>query len=268
MAEAKTIERGSGTLAAHTVCVAAGMRDSLRSLQFLVRLMQGGGLAAAGTVSADKAARRVSIIDRLAQLVDRLMTYLVDSWIALVVPDWRKLPSPFAPGMMAEVAEAIRTDSFLSNPRFNAYFYRAAIQILRRFSTPPFLVLEQRVDLARRELAAAGAGRNDGGASHVAFLARTLIALAKAAPVARVGTVRLTAQIPASVDPNISVFTTACVALLFAEDGEPVLDLDEEQFFAVVGALIGARLPRIAAAVTTGSEARVIEELLAVKALY
>ena len=261
MADAKALERGSGLIATHAVCVGAGLRDSLRSFQFLVRLMQRGGRPASEE-------RRTSIIDRLARFTDRLMTHVVDAWIALTVPDWRKLPSPFAPGMMTEVAEAIRTDSLLSNPRFNAYFYRAAIQILRRFSTPPFLVLEQRVDFARRALAAEDAGRGDSETLHVAFLARALIALAKAAPVARVGEVRIAAQIPANVDPNVSVFATACVALLFAEDGEPLLDLDEDQFFAVVGALISARLPAIAAAVSSGDEARVVQELLAVKALY
>ena len=55
----------------------------------------------------------------------------------LFLPSWRKLPSPFAPGMMHEVAEAIRENSLVHNPLFNAYFFRAAIHIIGRYSEPP-----------------------------------------------------------------------------------------------------------------------------------
>ncbi len=81
------------------------------------------------------------------------MTWGANVAIALFLPSWRKLPSPFAPGMMNEVAEAIRKNSLVHNPLFNAYFFRAAIHIISRYSEPPYLLLEHRVDAARRQLA-------------------------------------------------------------------------------------------------------------------
>ena len=43
---------------------------------------------------------------------------------------------------------------------------------------------------------------------------------------------------------NFAVYAIACVALLFAEQGKPAEELDEDQFFAVVGALICGRARR------------------------
>jgi hypothetical protein len=71
-----------------------------------------------------------------------------------------------------------------------------------------------------------------------------------------------------SVEPNVAVYATACIALLFAEEGKPAEQLDEDQFFAVVGALIAPRLPTIAAAVTRGDEAALVNELIDIKTIY
>src|SRR5439155_22831708 len=109
----------------------------------------------------------------------------------LFMPEWRRLPSPFTHGMMIEVAQAIGSASFVANPLFNAYFYRAAIHILRRYRMPPLLVLEHRVDAARRMLASES---GDATGKVVVFLARALIALVTTAPVARAGKSR--ASIP------------------------------------------------------------------------
>ncbi|TMJ40121.1 MAG: hypothetical protein E6G89_08825, partial [Alphaproteobacteria bacterium] len=120
---------------------------------------------------------------------------------------------------MSEVAQAIRADSFLVNPLFNAYFYRAAIHILRRYRSPPFLVLEHRVDAARRTLMAEIGPGLDG--SEQAFLARALITLADVAPVARAGKPKDASAIAHTEEQNVAVYAVACVALLFAEQGKP-----------------------------------------------
>jgi hypothetical protein len=193
------------------------------------------------------------------------MTMSVNAAIALVVPDWRKLPSPFTHEMMGNVSQAMYAHDLLFNPLFNAYFYRAAIHILRRYRNPPFLVLEHRVDAARRALlqSAEGAAQDP-----VVFLARALIALAAAAPIARAGGERGSQGFLSDVEPNIAVYATACIALLFAEEGRPAQELDEDQFFAVVSALIRPRLPAIAAAVSDSDEGQLMQVLVDIKSIY
>jgi hypothetical protein len=193
------------------------------------------------------------------------MTWTVDRWIALVVPEWRKLPSPFTHGMMNEVSHAIRADSFVANPLFNTYFYRAAVHILHRYRTSPFLVLEHRVDAARRVLVAAPAAALE---SETDFLARALVALADAAPIARAGGLKSEAPAPQDVDVNLSTFAIACVTLLFAEEGKPSEELDEDQFFAIVGALLGPRFGTIAELVGKRDLPGLSRELADIKAMY
>ena len=147
---------------------------------------------------------------------------------------------------------------------FNTYFYRAAIHILHRYRVPPFLVLEHRVDAARRT--AGLIGRRDSKAK-TEFLARALIALADAAPVARAGDLKTPAIAwRQDVDANLSTFAIACVTLLFAEEGKPSEELDEDQFFAIVGALIG-RVCDIADLVGK-RHAGLARELADIKAMY
>lgn len=260
--------RSQDTLASHAVCAAAGARDGLRMAQFFVRDLSGaedwgrvpGRTGEAKPISAFTFS---PIISRLARLADRVMTWTVNVWIALVVPEWRKLPSPFTHGMMNDVARAIRAESFVVNPLFNTYFYRAAVHILRRYRTPPFLVLEHRVDAARRALLEA-----QGSESETEFLARALIALVDAAPVARAGGPGNSSLIAVNADPNTAVYAIACVTLLFAEEGKPAKELDEDEFFAVVGALIGPRLDRLAALAKAGDRPGLARELLEIKGLY
>jgi hypothetical protein len=90
---------------------------------------------------------------------------------------------------------------------------RAAIHIAKRYSAPPYLILEHRVDAARRNLAP----RFDEAASGDVILARTLIALVEQGPVARIGAVAERNRFFSSVEPNIAVSAIACVALMFAE---------------------------------------------------
>ena len=271
-----TASRHEDTLASHAVCVAAGVRDSVRTAQFFLRMLSGAEywgrpLEAARQSAQDSDVRPggfllAALVSRLARLADRVTTWSVNLSIALFAPGWRKLPSPFTHGMMSEVARAIRADSFLVNPLFNAYFYRAAIHILRRYRTPPFLVLEHRVDAARRALLAdIGAGL-DGSEPH--FLAHAIIALADVAPVARAGKPRNGSVIAGSAEQNVAVYAIACVALLFAEQGKPAGELDEDQFFAVVGALISPRLPAIATLVAHRDVDGLAKELAEIQTMY
>ena len=243
-------------LAAHAVCAAAGVRDGLRAAQFYARdLSNADGLASAPFLSR--------FVGALARGADRFMSWGANILIAILLPGWRKLPSPFTPGLMNDVAKAIRDNSFLHNPTFNAYYFRAIIHIIRRYSAPPYLVLEHRVDAARRELAVMPAG----GATGTEFLARTLIVLAGQGPVARIGKVDERHSFFGAVDPNVAAPAIATVALLFAEDGKPE-EMSEQSFFAVTGALIGPRLSAIAELITARDEAGLARELAAIKDMY
>lgn len=276
MPHTRTLSSASHQLARHLVCVTSGTRDLLRMVQFSFRSVpatlaqEGAGPPAPSRAPLDRVPSASVVYALFARLVDAILTFAVETAIALLAPNWRKLPSPFTPGMMNEVARAIRSESLVANPTFNAYFYRAAIHILRRYAEPPSLVLEQRVDRARRSLAAGGTavvGRLDDKA-YAAFLARTLIALVAAKPVAEAGKGRRGAIVKLDWEPNTSIFAIACAALLFAEDGEPLQGLDEEQFFAVVGALIAPRLPRLVTLVAAEDARGLAAEFIAMKAIY
>lgn len=255
-----TAARITSSFAAHAVCVAAGARDSLRAVQFFMRDLS--NVDEWGHAEPQRSTFLSRFVARLARLADRLMTWGANVSIALLLPSWRKLPSPFQPGMMRQVADAIGEESLVTNPLFNAYFFRAANHILQRFSEPPFLVLEHRVDAARRALAA-DAQRDD---TRAAFLGRALIELVAAGPIARTGAMK--SVLLSGVDPNISVFATACIALLFAEDGKPTAELDEDQFFAVVSALIAPRLPRIDVAARARDNAALLREFKEIETMY
>jgi hypothetical protein len=265
------VSRSSDTWASRAVCLAAGARDGLRTAQFFVRLLSGAedwGRKPPVAVTETSARRTYffsPLVSRLAAMADRFMTWTVDCWIALVVPEWRKLPSPFNRGMLNEVSQAIRADSFVANPLFNTYFYRAAIHILRRYRSPPFLVLEHRVDAARRKLVVPAIGAIE---DKTAFLALALIDLVDAAPIARAGEPTSASAPGAGIDANVSTFAIACVALLFAEEGRPSEELDEDQFFAIVGALIGPRLDPMAGMITRRDAEGLARELAEIKAMY
>src|SRR5262245_3994917 len=276
-----TASRHQDTLASHAVCAAAGARDSVRTAQFFLRMLSGaeywgrpleplgqtpGGPAPLPADIRPGGFLLAALVSRLARIADRLTTWSVNLSIALFAPEWRKLPSPFTHGIMSEVAQAIRADSFLVNPLFNAYFYRAAIHILRRYRTPPFLVLEHRVDAARRILLAdIGAGLKG---SEPDFLAHAIIALVDVAPVARAGKPRDASVIARTDDQKLTVYAIACVALLFAEQGKPAEELDEDQFFAVVGALIAPRLPAIESLVAKRDVDGLAKELAEIQTMY
>jgi hypothetical protein len=251
-----------GTLAAHAVCVAAGTRDGLRAAQFYIRdLATADRSNASDQVQAPWLSRTVA---RAARLVDQFMNWGARLAIRLILPSWRQLPSPFTPGMLHEVAAGIRENSLVHNPLFNAYFFRAALHIARRYSAPPHLILEHRVDAARRQLAHELAD----GLPEVDMLARILIALVEQAPIARIGTVAERDRFFALVEPNIAVSAIACVALMFAEAGKPAAGIEEDEFFSVTGALIGPRLHTFADLIGRRDAAGLARELADIKSMY
>lgn len=257
-----TAIRTADSFAAHAVCAAAGMRDGLRAAQFYVR-----DLSRADRFAADMPSRApflTRFVAKAARLVDRLMSWGANVSIAIFLPSWRKLPSPFTPGIMHEVAKGIRENSLVHNPLFNAYFFRAAIRIVERYSVPPYLILEHRIDAARRSLAQ----QLDESASETEFLARILTALVEQQPVARVGLIVERDRFFGLVEPNIAVSAIACVALMFAEEGKPTEAIDEDEFFSVTGALIGPRLNVIADLVAKKDEAALAQELAYIKSMY
>lgn len=257
-----TASRTAGGFAAHAVCAAAGVRDGLRAAQFYVRDLSNADHYARG--GQDRAPFLSRAVGQLARLADRFMSWSANVAIAMLLPGWRKLPSPFTPGLMHEVARGIRENSLVHNPLFNAYFFRAAIHIVERYSAPPYLILEHRIDAARRGLAA----MPDTVASETEFLARILIALAEQGPIARIGPVASHNRFFGLADPNVAVSAIACMALLFAEDGKPTEALNEDKFFAVTGALIGQRLNAIASLVASADAAGLARELAEIKSMY
>jgi hypothetical protein len=86
--------------------------------------------------------------------------------------------------------------------------------------------------------------------------------------VARAGTPGNSPLIALDADPNIAVYAIACVTLLFAGVGKPAKAFDEDEFFAVVGALIGSRLDRLAVLAKARDQSGLARELSEIKELY
>jgi hypothetical protein len=114
--------RSADSLVAHAVCMAAGIRDGLRTAQYYVR-----DLARADGTPHHQAAQPTALsraVAMWARGMDRLFDLGADVSVRLLVPKWRELPSPFAPGMRGEVLEAIRQNRLVRTSLFTAYFFR------------------------------------------------------------------------------------------------------------------------------------------------
>jgi hypothetical protein len=269
------------SLGSHAASMAANARDGLRAAHYFVQELattddpagQGGGnprKRPTWLLPADAPTSLITgFIAQNARIADKVMNWSSDAAAALLAPaimgpDWRALPSPFNRNMMREIATAITSQSFAANALFNAYFYRAGLHILGRFSKPPYLVLENRIDAARRALAAAEQPET----SDVAFMARALIALVRAAPIAEAGAIDPKSVLAKTKDPNVSIAAVAGVALLFGDQGKPTDEIDEDKFFAIVGALISPRLATIEQLITRDDVKKLEAELASIKALY
>jgi hypothetical protein len=243
--------------ASHAVCMAASARDVMRTAQFYTRDMSNVD----GANKPERAAPTFlsSVVAKLARLADHFISWSSATAIKLLLPSWRNLPSPFEPNMLAEVTNAIAKNSLVHNPLFNSYFFRAASHITQHYSEPPYLILEHRVDAARRQLASQ---------HEQDFLATALIALVENGAVARIGTTKNGAQLFKKTEPNVAVFSIACVALLFAQEGKPNVIQNEDDFFAIVGALIMPRLEKISALITAHNAKALTAELQDIKSMY
>jgi hypothetical protein len=267
-----------GTLSSQAASVAANARDGLRTAHYLVQELAGAddpapqgdlGKRAAWLLPADAPTALITgFIAQNARIADKAMNWSSDAAAALLAPDRRALPSPFDPNIMREIVAAMSGQSLTAHALFNAYFYRAMVHILQRHAKPPFLVLENRIDAARRGLAAAQVRE----ASGVAFMTRALIALVRAAPVAEAGTIDPKSILAKTKDPNAGVATIAGVALLFGEQdkplGGPTEQIDEDRFFAIVGSLIAPRLATIEQLILRNDVLKLEAELAAIKAMY
>jgi len=264
-----------GSLGSHAVSAAANARDGLRAARYFVQeLATADDPAGQGShqrkrptwlLPADAPTSLITgFIAQNARIADKVMHWSSDAAAALLAPDWRVLPSPFTRNMMQEIAAAIGSQSFTANTLFNAYFYRAGVHILQRYSKPPYLVLENRIDAARRALAAA----EQPDSADTAFLARALIALVHAAPVVEAGAIDPKSVLAKTKDPNVSVAAVSGIALLFGNQGKPTDEIDEDAFFAIVGALIAPRLATIEQLIVRDDVKKLEAELASIKALY
>jgi hypothetical protein len=95
-----------------------------------------------------------------------------------------------------------------------------------------------------------------------------MLHLVEADPIARAGRPKSQFGFLASADENLGVMATACVALLIAEEGKPLESLDENEFFAIAGALLAPRLPDMQMAVEQRDVAGLARALKAVRELY
>lgn len=256
--------RTADAMTAHIVCMAAGVRDGLRTAQFyardLARADSGGGIPANRPTFLSRA------VAASARFVDWFFSKGAEWSVRLLVPHWRDLPSPFAPGMRAEVLNAIRENRLVMTSLFTAYFFRAARHILEGSTTGPNLVLEHRIDAARRLMGADGV--SDAARGPAGTLASALLHLVEADPIVKVGDMKPGHEYVLAANVNLSVMATACLALLLAEEGKPLESLDEDEFFAITGALLSPRLPRLADAIAGRDTAALEVELTAVRDLY
>jgi hypothetical protein len=255
--------RSADSIVAHAVCMAAGIRDGLRTAQYYVRdLSHADGLAAQPTTQPTFLSRAVAGV---ARGTDRFLNWGADLCVRLFLPQWRDLPSPFAPGMRGEVLEAIRQNRLVRTSLFTAYFFRSAKHIVGHCTGKPYLVLEHRIDAARRLMAERDM---PDGADQADVLALALLMLVEADAVARSGPARKQFSFLRSVDVNLAVMATACVALMIAEDGKPIESLNEDDFFAIAGALLEPRLPEMAGAISRRDLPALAKSLRAVRDLY
>ena len=245
----------------HAWCMAAGLRDSLRTAQFYVRDLRNAD--GQGTDFPRQSTFLSRIVAGCARLVDEVMTKGGNLAIALFLPSWRRMPSPFTLGFMDEVQNAISHNKLVENPIFNAYFFRACQNILSRWTEPPYLVLEHRIDAARRELALAKAPNDK-----LVFLSRALLALVEAAPIARHGALRQNGKLLGGGDPNVAVCATACLALLLAEEGGAIQGIGDDEFLAIVGALMLPRLNSMQNAVQARDVGKLASELGEIRDQY
>ena len=250
-------------LTTHLACVAAGVRDGLRTAQYYARdLSNADGVGSPVPRQGTFLSRAVA---NVAKSVDKGLSKAGDISVTLIRPQWRNLPSPFEQHVRLEVMQSIQQNRLAFTSQFTAYFFRASCSILRRWAQGPNLVLEHRVEAARRALQGQSVAVDT---PNVVKTARVLLQLVMAAPIARHGAPTTHGAILKVTDPNISIMATACLALLLAEEGRPNAGLNEVEFLEISGALLGPQLGDLTGAVEAQDVAVIAEILSAVRGLY
>jgi len=241
-----TMSKPAAPITTHVACMAAGVRDGLRTARYYARdLSRADG-------RGSPMPRQVTLLSRavaaVARGVDAGLSRGGDLSVKIVQPQWRALPSPFEQGVRRDVILSIQQQQFSFTTKFTAYFFRAAALILERWAEGPNLILEHRIESARRILQ----GRiTDRDAPTDSKMALVLMHLVQAAPVVKIGTFSTHGQILEGADANVAVMATTCLALLLAEQGRPEAELDEGAFLEISGALLKPRLPVLTAALKT-----------------
>jgi hypothetical protein len=244
----------------HAVCFAAGVRDSLRTTQYYMRDMS----HADDVNKGNEATFPSRLVGALARRADDLLSWAANLSVRLFLPQWRNLPSPFAPHMVEAVTQAIGENRLAMTSLFTAYFFRASRHILGHCAAEPHLVLEHRIDAARRQLAAQPPVATD----RLTALGQMLLVLAETRAIARMGQPFANHAYLNSENVNLAVMATACLALLLAEEGKPIESLDMDSFFAIAGALLAPRLDAMEAAVAARDASALSRELAQIRALY
>ena len=247
--------------AQHAACMAAGLRDGLRTAHFYARDVT---KADGGRVIKDKHPTALSrAVATLARTVDGGMSRAADLSLQALSPKWRDLPSPFDLAMRERLALALTKTQVTLSSEFTLYFFRAARLELEQWVERPHLVLEHRIEAIRRNFQTRA---QDFKEPMPDLLAQLLIALVEARPVARAGALKPGLEFLKNVELNVAVFSSACLALLLAQKGKPSTTIDDGEFLAIVAQLIHTRLQDIAKAVERREShaiARMFEECLA-----
>ncbi len=248
-------------ISTHAICVASGLRDGMRTAHYYVRDLHRRN-AQAGTL-AHASIYPIKSMKSSARVLDTALTRGGNAFISLFAPNWRRLPSPFAPETTAEVLNAIRERSLFQSQMFNIYFFRSCKVLLAHWADPPNLVLEHRIDIARRNLAEASVSENQ-----TTLMARILMSLVEAMPIAKHGALKPESNHFKSNDIAIAVCASSCIALLLAQRGSAVGGIDDKGFLSVVGALIAPRLEAIDKACKARDLNQLTLEFSAVSELY
>lgn len=210
----------------------------MRMAHYYVRDLHGksGKMKAAAHVSINP----IDTVRSSARFLDLALTRGGNAVISVLAPNWRRLPSPFAPETTDEVLNAIRESRLFHSQMFNIYFFRSCKVLLSHWAEPPNLVLEHRIDIARRLLAELPLS-----SSKTTLMASVLVSLMEAGPIAKHGPLKPAASQFGSEDIGLAVCASSCLALLLAQRGSIAGVTDDTKFLTIVGALIAPRLGAI-----------------------
>ena len=245
----------------HAICVATGVRDGMRTAHYYVRDLHHTNEMKNNTAWLSRYSAQP--IKASAKVLDRALTRGGNLAISLLLPNWRKLPSPFAAETTSEIVNAIKQDRLFQSPLFNTYFFRSCKVLLAHWATPPNLVLEHQIDTARRTLATAPTSLDQ-----TTLLAKVLIALMDSAPIARHGAVRPGNYHIGPANIELAVCASACLALLLAQRGSEINGIGDKEFLSIVGALIAPRLDAIKKACLARDLGQLTTEFEAICDLY